>query len=56
MLDASEAGSLAPGLVPALARPRVLAALKPQVLAEAGAQNGPLLGGVSHLAHLPGAL
>lgn len=55
MLDASESGTLAPELAQAAAHPRVLAVLKPAVLADAGAQNGPLLRGVSHLAHLPGA-
>lgn len=55
MLDASESGTLAPELAQAAAHPRVLAVLKPAVLADAAAHNGPLLRGVSHLAHLPGA-
>ena len=54
MLDASESGTLAPELAQAAAHPRVLAVLKPVVLADSAAQNGPLLRGVSHLAHLPG--
>lgn len=54
VLDTSQQGSIAPDLAPALAQPRVLAALKPHALADAGAHNGPLLAGMSHLAHLPG--
>lgn len=54
VLDTSQPGSIAPDLAPALAQPRVLAALKPHALADAAAHNGPLLAGVSHLAHLPG--
>ena len=54
VLDTSQPGSIAPGLAPALAQPRVLAALKPRALADAASHNGPLLAGVSHLAHLPG--
>jgi hypothetical protein len=54
-LDTGAAATLAPGLVAALWQPRVLAALKPHALDDAGAHSGPLLAGAAHLAHLPGA-